>query len=67
MPDRLIECEEQIAHLIRTLDDLSAIVAVQADQFARMSHRIDMLMAREAEREADGHGIPEADQRPPHW
>ena len=60
--------EEQIAHLTRAVDDLSDIVRAQADQIARLTHRVQRLTEREAERDADaGVAIPLADQRPPHW
>lgn len=63
-----LELEERIAHLTRTVEDLSDIVARQADQIDRLVRRTDLLTAREAEREADGGtSIPLADQRPPHW
>jgi SlyX protein len=59
--------EERIAHLLRTVDELSDIVAQQAVEIERLSRRVGLLMEREAEREAEGGGIPLADQRPPHW
>ena len=59
--------EERIAHLMRTVDELSDIVAQQAVEIERLSRRVGLLMEREAEREAEGGGIPLADQRPPHW
>lgn len=63
--DRL---EEQVAHLQRVVEDLSDVVARQAQDLALLSRRMGMLLEREAEREADqGHGIPLADQKPPHW
>lgn len=65
---RLLACEETIAHLTRAVDDLSAVVARQATEVDRVTRRLAMVMAREAEREVDGGGtIPLADQRPPHW
>ncbi len=68
MPDRLQSCEEAIAHLTRVVDDLSGVVAAQADAIDHLTRRIGLLMAREAEREADsGTLLPLADQRPPHW
>ena len=68
-PDaRLQACEEAIAHLTRLVDDLNAVVAAQADQIDRLTRRQGLLLAREAEREAEGGAaIPLADQRPPHW
>jgi SlyX protein len=59
--------EERIAHLLRAVDELSDIVAQQAVEIERLSRRVGLLMEREAEREAEGGGIPLADQRPPHW
>ncbi len=68
MDDQLLKLEERVAHLTATVDDLSDIVARQADEIARLNNRVRMLMEREAEREAaDSSGIPMADQKPPHW
>ena len=65
---RIEDLEERIAHLIRTVDDLSDIVRAQGAVIDRLTYRTGMLMEREAEREADsGTQIPLADQRPPHW
>lgn len=60
--------EEQIAHLTKTVEELSDIVARQETELAVAIRRIGMLMEREAQREADTGGtVPLADQRPPHW
>lgn len=60
--------EEKIAHLTRTVDDLSDIVARQEGEISRLTYRVKMLMEREAGREIDtGSSIPLADQRPPHY
>jgi SlyX protein len=60
--------EEKIAHLMRSVDDLSDIVARQQMDIALLTRRVAMLMEREAAREMDTGGtIPLADQRPPHW
>jgi len=59
--------EERIAHLTRSVDDLSDVVARQAREIERLAARVAMLMEREAEREAEGGGVPLADQKPPHW
>ena len=68
MTDRVQACEEQIAHLSRMVEDLSAVVANQADSIDRLTRRLGLLLTREAEREAEaGGGVPLADQRPPHW
>lgn len=60
--------EEQIAHLTRTVDDLSDIVSRQENEIAVATRRLAMLMEREAGREMDAGGsVPLADQRPPHY
>ena len=60
--------EEQIAHLTRTVDELSDVVARQETELALATRRIAMLMEREAGRELEAGGtVPLADQRPPHW
>ncbi len=62
------DLEERIAHLTRSVDDLSDIVARQERDIELLKRRLMMLMEREAEREVEGAGsIPLADQRPPHW
>ncbi|MDJ0627793.1 MAG: SlyX family protein [Rhodobacter sp.] len=68
MADRIHGLEEQVAHLQRMSDELSDVVARHETEIARLSRRVEMLMRREAEREADAAGsIPLADQKPPHW
>ena len=60
--------EEQIAHLTRTLDDLSDVVARQENEIAALTRRVAMLMHREGEREASGTGgVAIADEKPPHY
>ncbi len=60
--------EEQIAHLIRTVEDLSDIVARQEAEITTLNRRVHMLMQREGEREASGSGgIVVGDERPPHY
>ena len=60
--------EEMIAHLTRQVEELSDVAARQDREIATLTRRVEMLMMREAEREADGDGsIPLADQKPPHW
>lgn len=68
MSDTQTNLEEQLAHLTRTVDDLSDIVARQEGEIAMLTRRLEMVMQRSAERElAEGGSIPLADQRPPHW
>ncbi len=60
--------EERLSHLIRANDELSDIVATQADRIAQLERRVQMLMEREAGREAaEGGSVPLGDERPPHW
>ncbi|MEM8654107.1 MAG: SlyX family protein [Pseudomonadota bacterium] len=60
--------EEQIAHLERTVDELSDVVARQETEIALLTRRVQMLMEREAQREADGGGgVVIGDERPPHY
>ena len=62
------QLEEKIAHLTRTVDDLSDIVARQEKELSRLTHRVAMLMERAAEQELDvGGSAVLADQKPPHW
>lgn len=60
--------EEKLAHLIRTVDDLSDVVAAQATEIDRLTRRVAMLMQREATREADtAGGVILGNERPPHY
>jgi len=68
MNNRIDALEEQIAHLTRTVEDLSDIVARQERELALVTRRAQMLMAREAERESQGSGgVVAGDERPPHY
>lgn len=62
------DIEEKIAHLTRTVDELSDVVASQAKEIDLLTRRVALLMQREAAREADGgsyiYGGPE---KPPHY
>ena len=60
--------EERLAHLERVSDELSEVVARQDADIARLTRRVEMLLAREVERSLDqGATIPLGDQKPPHW
>lgn len=62
------QLEEQIAHLIRTVDDLSDVVARQEGEIATLTRRVHMLMQREGERESQSSGgTVIGDERPPHY
>ena len=60
--------EEQMAHLMRAVEDLSDVVARQEGEIATLTRRVHMLMRREGERDAAGSGgIVVGDERPPHY
>ncbi len=68
MTDRLTTLEEHTTHQTATLEELSGVVAAQAEQIARLERRVRLLMERAAQMEADTmSGAPLADQKPPHW
>lgn len=60
------DLEMHLSHLTRTVDDLSEVVARQDREITRLTARVEMLMQREADREAAG-DMPAANQKPPHW
>lgn len=60
--------EEQIAHLTKTVEELSDVVARQDTDIALLQRRVQMLLEREADREsASGGGVVIGDERPPHY
>ena len=60
--------EEQIAHLTRTVEDLSDIMAKQDRELCRLGLLLDHLIQRARARESDGGGgIILGDERPPHY
>ena len=60
--------EERIAHLTRTVEDLSDVVARQEREIALLTRRVMLLIEREVDRESgDAGNAPAANQRPPHW
>lgn len=65
--ERAERMERHLADLLRTVEELSDTVARQETELARLSRRVEMLMAREAEREATEGGTLFADRKPPHW
>jgi SlyX protein len=62
--DPITRLQERAAHLERMIEDLSAVVARQDREIAVLTRRVALLLAREAERQADGE-VPI--DRPPHW
>ena len=65
--ERITAAEEQIAHLVRVVEDLSDVVARQGREIDLLLRRVGLLMEREAEREASAGEGPAANVRPPHW
>lgn len=65
--EKLDLVEERLAHLMRSVDDLSDIVAAQRKELDRLNRLVGLLVEREAEREALGGESPSVNQRPPHW
>ncbi len=63
------DLEERMAHMARTLEDLSDVVGRQQGEIDRLTRRVQMLMRREGDREAaQGGGVVIGDdQPPPHW
>lgn len=62
------EIEENLAHLVRAVDDLSDIVARQEREIDTLTRRVALLMEREAARANEGSGgIFLGDERPPHY
>lgn len=60
--------EEKIAHLLRSVDELSDIVARQQAEIDTLNRRVHMLMQREGQREAEATGgVVVGDERPPHY
>ena len=66
--NRITELEIQLSHVTRTVDELSAIVAEQANRLEQVEKRIQMLMQRAAQAEAEAmSGVAVGDKPPPHW
>ena len=62
------ELEEKIAHLTRTVEELSDMMARQENEITTLNRRVFMLMQREGERDAQGTGgVVLGDERPPHY
>jgi len=60
--------EEHSAHLSKTVDGLSDVIARQDKDIARLTQIVDVLVAREKERETQGGGgVILGDERPPHY
>ena len=68
MDDRVEAAEVHIAHLTRTVDELSDQVMQQGVQIDRLNARLTSLLDRLSKPDVgDESGVPLLDQRPPHW
>lgn len=68
MENRIDLIEERLAHLLKSVDDLSDVVARQEKEISVLTRRVRMLMEREAAREQEGTGgVVLGDERPPHY
>ncbi len=64
----MLDIEEKLAHLTRTVDELNEVVARQQGEIDTLTRRVHMLMQREGEREAqDSGGVVLGNERPPHY
>lgn len=60
--------EEMVAHLQRSVEEMSDVIAAQGREVDVLNRRVAMLMQREAERQTEGEGgIVVGDERPPHY
>lgn len=63
-----LAAEEQIAHLTRTVEDLSQEMSRQQKEIDQLTRRVAMLLQRAAEAEAEqSGGVVIGDERPPHY
>ena len=63
---RLEGLEVHLAHISKANEDLSDMVAQHQKDLAHLARMVEMLAAREAEREAQGAEVI-ADAPPPHY
>jgi SlyX protein len=62
------DLEELVAHLTKTVEDISDVVARQEKEISLLTHRVRTLMEREAERQQDaGSHVVLGDEKPPHY
>ena len=60
--------EEKIAHLTRTVEELSDVMAKQDSELRRLNLIVDHLAQRTAARQSVGGGaVILGDERPPHY
>ncbi|MEO0992156.1 MAG: SlyX family protein [Pseudomonadota bacterium] len=62
------DMEVRIAHLERTVEELSDVIARQDRELLSLKARVAKLVERDAERDRDGSGgVVLGDERPPHY
>ncbi|MEM9394357.1 MAG: SlyX family protein [Pseudomonadota bacterium] len=60
--------QERIAHLEKSVEELSQELATRGQELDRLLVWVEKLIAREAERDAEGGGgVVLGDERPPHY
>ncbi|MEO1679383.1 MAG: SlyX family protein [Pseudomonadota bacterium] len=60
--------EEHLAHLERSVEEMSAELARQGREIERLTRRVSLLLERAAEQEADETGgVVLGDETPPHY
>ena len=64
MTDKL---EETVAHLVRTVDDLSDVVARQDKEIDRLTKLVAILTDRARDADVGDGGVILGDERPPHY
>lgn len=63
-----VRMQEALAEALRVVEDLNEVVTDQANRIELLERRVNMLMTRAAEQEAEqASGLPLSDQRPPHY
>ncbi|MGB0497234.1 MAG: SlyX family protein [Rubricella sp.] len=66
--ERINDLEEALAHLLRTVDDLSDVATDQAKRIERLERRIALLLERAAEEDAEkGAHVFGGSDKPPHY
>lgn len=68
MSERNRQMEERVSHLHNAVEELSDVVARQDAELRALTRRVELLIRREAERQAEQPGAHVyGDERPPHY
>lgn len=65
--NRVTELEIQVSHQTRVVEELSDVVARQAEEISRLQRQMKLLLEQAAETEAGAGSVVIANQKPPHW